>query len=937
MKKMIIYFIFSLIIIGYSFSVPLIAQVQKRSFTLENNRIKGTITLDGLSLLADPSDPVAAVLIGDRSWGRAHLIYTIEGKHWLEHDAYNRFFVVHGDTAVSIIDYASGMPLRMEQRYTLTAKGIDFDIYINSKMQFPVKIGDLGVHFPTRQIPRAWTAWRTGTGESLEYIDQYIFDIFERAFIRHQYISGNGSFLYYTKHIGESPYLIVLPKRGTKIEYFDRSEGGRFYIHSEFSGNRIDGSWRQKHTAVSLSPKGGNKTALHYGFKFRWADSYDEMRQILYEEGLFDIRVVPGMTIPSDLNAKFSLRTLNRIDSITAEFPEESKIRFLGEKLPDHYVYEVKFNKLGENMLTVHYEDDQQTYLEFFSTEPIETLIRKRASFIIDKQQHRDTTKWYNGLFSIYDMKEGVLRGPDNNGGFEGWHSYVLACDDPALCKAPFLAAKNVYFPDNKEIEAIEYYIENFVWNGLQRTDTDDPYPYGIYGVPNWKVARDIWARTGIRSGQLDRMQVWRSYDYPHIFMMYYHMYQIAKMYPEKVNYLDAKVYLERAYQTARAFFLYPLEIWGEYYETYKIGCYNELIIEDIIQALEENDRQKDADWLRREYEKKVKYFIYDDEYPYASEFPTDRTAFESSYAFAKYGVLNDMHPDTNLWFDKVYKKWYSHPEVRRRDAREFMDKQHNAGLAVRGWLETTYFQLGADRSLSYMSKMGGWSVLDYGINFADEPYDWLQLGYASYLSSFALMNTGTIESDYGFWSPGKQNDGAMGWSYVSSKGGRSSNRSIKGRGARIYCGEADLGNGAITRMASTVLTNDPLFGWFAYGGLLYETDSGFSVIPRDGLRARFSLVTEKSRLTVELDRDAFVSEEQIFVEKSLKNLIFTIENRTGDSHKTRLTIFTPYGKVLKIKMDGKIIEKIKKVEQTYQIDINISESKHIVELSYSI
>ena len=68
------------------------------------------------------------------------------------------------------------------------------------------------------------------------------------------------------------------------------------------------------------------------------------------------------------------------------------------------------------------------------------------------------------------------------------------------------------------------------------RTDRDDPYPYGIYGVPNWKVARDIDARAGIRSRQLDRMQVWRSYDYPHMFMLYYHMYQIARMYPEKVN-----------------------------------------------------------------------------------------------------------------------------------------------------------------------------------------------------------------------------------------------------------------------------------------------------------------------------------------------------------------------------------------------------------------
>ena len=73
------------------------------------------------------------------------------------------------------------------------------------------------------------------------------------------------------------------------------------------------------------------------------------------------------------------------------------------------------------------------------------------------------------------------------------------------------------------------------------------------------------------------------------------------------------------------------------------------------------------------------------DPYPFRSEFSLDRTAFESSYALAKYGVLNQMLPDTNLWYDKNYEKWYSHPNVSQEDARTFMDKQLQAGLACRG------------------------------------------------------------------------------------------------------------------------------------------------------------------------------------------------------------------------------------------------------------
>ena len=243
---------------------------------------------------------------------------------------------------------------------------------------------------------------------------------------------------------------------------------------------------------------------------------------------------------------------------------------------------------------------------------------------------------------------------------------------------------------------------------------------------------------------QPDKMKIWRSYDYPHVTMLYYHMYQIAKMYPDKVHYLDAEGYLERAWQTARAYFIYPYEILP-WYETYKWGCYNELVIENLIADLEKEGRRDEADWLRGEYEKKVKYFVYDDKYPFRSEYAIDRTAFESSYAFAKYGTLNEMKPDTNLWFDKNDSVWYSHPSVSRADAREFMERQHLAGLAVRGWLEAKYFLLGSDftyssdnHCLSYMARMGGSSILDYAIRFADKPWDWIQLGYASYLAPYA-------------------------------------------------------------------------------------------------------------------------------------------------------------------------------------------------------
>jgi hypothetical protein len=174
-----------------------------------------------------------------------------------------------------------------------------------------------------------------------------------------------------------------------------------------------------------------------------------------------------------------------------------------------------------------------------------------------------------------------------------------------------------------------------------------------------------------------------------------------------------------KSYEEARAYFTYPNELLP-WYETYKWGCYNELVILQLIDALEREGFPNRASSLRAEWEKKVEYFVYDDKYPFRSEYAIDRTAFESSYALAKYGATHDMKPDRDLWFDRNRRVWYSHPAVSRADSRKFMDRQLWAGMAVRGWLEPAYYLLDSDftgssdtGALSYMANMGGWGILD--------------------------------------------------------------------------------------------------------------------------------------------------------------------------------------------------------------------------------
>ncbi len=723
-------------------------------------------------------------------------------------------------------------------------------------------------------------------------------EIFEQRVLKHSFVAGAGSFVFWQRPSGVGPFLLMTPTYNSEPQYFNQARFGKeqsvyqLFLFGANSAGKESSKWNQTISSLTLKPG----ETFKGGFQFRWANNHRHLRDLLYANNGFDVRVVPGMTVPRNLKVKVAIRTKHLIDSIASI---HNKTIFTPVERKNGYaIYEIQFKKLGEQNLYVYSKGKKKTQLEFFVTEPLDTLFKKRARFIATQQQHKDTTKWYNGLFSQWDMREAVLRGPDNMDGIEGRLTYVWTCDDPGLCKAPFIAAKNAIYPDTTEINAIEYYIKNFVWGKLQRTDTELPYPYGIYGTPNWLVNRnaDLRKSNTIDRNQ-DKMHVWRSYDYPHIMMLYYHMYQIASRYPNKVHYLNKEGYLKRAVETAKAFFKYPYEILP-WYETYKWGCYNELLLINLMKDMKAvGGYDADIQFLKAEWEKKVKYFIYDDPYPFRSEYAVDATAFETTYAIAKYAAENTLNPDNNLWYDKNLKKWYSHPLIDTQKHAAFMEKQLMANIASRGWLEPTYYYMGSDFRgsndrylLSYMAQMGGWGILDYGLVYAKDYSDYLQLGYASYLSSFALINSGDEESNYGYWFPGKENDGAAGWAFEPMLYANSWIGKQQLRGPWMYDGEIDLGFGGALRTGATIVFNDSIFGWTALGGNLAFKEKTLTIIPLDGVQQKIYIRDHANKIDISLDQDGFKINTAVIINLN-GSLKFTLENRAAIKHTTPLYI----------------------------------------------
>lgn len=85
------------------------------------------------------------------------------------------------------------------------------------------------------------------------------------------------------------------------------------------------------------------------------------------------------------------------------------------------------------------------------------------------------------------------------------------------------------------------------------------------------------------------------------------------------------------------------------------------------------------------------------------------------------------------------------------------------------------------------------------------------------------------------------------------------------------------------------MLFDDPLFGLFAYGGEVVGNRETIAVVPRDGVRQRFSAVLGARRLHLELDRDGFAEAKAVELTTGLDHLRFTVENRGASADTTVL------------------------------------------------
>ena len=152
-------------------------------------------------------------------------------------------------------------------------------------------------------------------------------------------------------------------------------------------------------------------------------------------------------------------------------------------------------------------------------------------------------------------------------------------------------------------------------------------------------------------------------------------------------------------------------------------------------------------------------------------------------------------------------------------------------------------------------------------------------------------MNTGTAESNYGFWYPGRGNDGGAGGGFEPAAHGTTWLGQPHHRGSWYYACEIDLGFCGALRAAATILADDPIFGRFCFGGDWSKSANRIEVVPKDGLRRRFHALLKTGRLDLISEVDRFAANCPIVLNENMSEISFSLETENLTEHLAELHI----------------------------------------------
>ncbi|MBS1721605.1 MAG: hypothetical protein JSS66_01220 [Armatimonadetes bacterium] len=480
---------------------------------------------------------------------------------------------------------------------------IVWELEIRNRGRISIEIGELG-------FPLAFNNFYDGFGWS----DDQLRKLWASRLYVHKFIGGAASWVFAQRMTAESPGLLVFPGDGTSWELFAHAPSSIntpfqwegipiVYAHSKATVEREQWpTWHNDHTSLILEP--GDNRVFQMRFVPAESDKQEGLFQTLVACGKPAVRLLPSAVAPTDVGIAMEVSGcspkqfwLSRDAELTTDFDEEGAFCF------------IKPSETGNLVATFLDNHDTPCHVHLMFTEPVGTLIKKRASYIAKNQVVAEEGSTLDDAIALTNIVENKPVASMD----EYSESSGIEC---SLADALFLAEKNCLYPARDEIAVLDRYIDGFLLDDVQ-----NPSSFAVGSV--------------LEDGTGAATYFGRPLGYPHVFNLYHSMYRLASTYGETSR--KPSEYLSMASRTAIAMFQ---QGWRLYVRT--VGVLGYARIYDLLNDLRAEGMDADADQVERCIEFKATELMKLS-HPYAGESVMDTSGFEEVFAAARHRA-DDEH-----------------------------------------------------------------------------------------------------------------------------------------------------------------------------------------------------------------------------------------------------------------------------------------------------
>ncbi len=594
--------------------------------------------------------------------------------------------VTHKDNTVTVCYKGSSSldggfkNLDITQTFVLKDNRLEWHISLINTANHTLEIGEISLPFMTnndftglfmKDYPQvrpsdnkqAQKLWHT------DRVMQHIHTALHSSYVFLQRPSGDFPALMFNA-VGDDSWLETAYQIDSTIgDQFSCTFEGPYYLSICSSAARKTGRWLGTRDYQRYGLCGHSSVLLGIGesrtlsFAFTVAESYEDIGNILYNDGQVVVTVAPSMTAPVDSKIQFALHCKTRPQLWT----EANGVQLEEGKVEgDMYFYTLHLSTTGQKRIRVLY-GGRQTLLFFFAIPRIAQAVNDHAQFLVKNQYYQNKNDPYGRYHSFlcYDsMYETFFLEGD-----ESWQ--VAASDEFCLPPAMFLAEKNVVNPNAEEVEIMEEYIDDFLFNVLQ-----NPQTYEVKRGCYWEEERPsgMWNWTKEKASQTSR-----SFNYILVADIYHSMYKIGALYGLTKR-RTPQQYLEMAAKSSIMGFTR-----GFHTHMAGPGGFGSIwLLRDL--------KKENSPYYQQLYDICAAFAAQNnaDEYPYGSELYTDQTAHHQIYAYMKEFGYTEKEKQT-IKVSKALRggwqpSWYGYGKEQRGSVCCWYGTAHNSYTLTRGF-----------------------------------------------------------------------------------------------------------------------------------------------------------------------------------------------------------------------------------------------------------